>query len=77
MIGYRCIIKTRKFYWTLDDIRIEKISRFLEYHGPYLEFDSRSLSYSTPKKGISGVIGERNSMQSTDMKHQFNKIFPL
>ena len=25
----------------------------------------------------SGVIGKRNSLLSTDMKYQFNKIFPL
>ena len=29
------------------------------------------------KERSSGVIGERNSMLSTDMKYQFNNIFPL
>ena len=32
-------INTSKFDWTPDDIRIEKISRLLEQHGPYFEFD--------------------------------------
>ena len=32
-------MKKAKFYWTLDDIRTEKISRFLEQHGPQFEFD--------------------------------------
>ena len=30
-----------------------------------------------PKEGSNGVIGERNSMESTDVKYQFNKILPL
>ena len=30
-----------------------------------------------PKKRSSGVIGKRNYLLSTDMKYQFNKIFPL
>ena len=46
-------------------------------NGPHFEFDSRSFHYSMPKKGSSGVIGERNSMLSNDMKYKFNKIFPL
>ena len=54
--------KTSKFDWTLDNIRIEKISRFLEQHGLHFEFDSRSFNYRMPKEGSSGVIGERNSM---------------
>ena len=28
-----------------------------------------------PKEGSNGVIGKKNSMQSTDMKYQFNKIY--
>ena len=42
--------------------RIEKISRFLEYHKPHFESNSRSFNYSMPKEKSSGVIGERNSM---------------
>ena len=42
-----------------DDIRKEKISRFLEEHGSYFKFNSRSYNYSLPKVGSSGVIGER------------------
>ena len=30
-----------------------------------------------PKEGSSWVMGEIDSMQSTDMKNQFNKIFLL
>ena len=30
-----------------------------------------------PKEGSSWVMGETESMQSTDMKYQFNKIFLL
>ena len=30
-----------------------------------------------PKEGSSGVTGDRNPMQSIDIKYQFNKIFPL
>ena len=30
-----------------------------------------------PKGGSSGVIRERNSMESPDMKYKFNKIFSL
>ena len=59
----------------LNDIRIEKLSRFPEKHGPHFEFDSRPFNYSMPKEGSSGVIRERNSMWSPDMKYQFNKIF--
>ena len=29
-----------------------------------------------PKEGSSEIIGERNSIYSTDMKYLFNKIFP-
>ena len=39
---------------------------------------SNSISrHSTivPKEENSGVMGERNSTKSTDMKYQFNKIF--
>ena len=39
-------ILTSKFDWTLDDIRIEKISRFLEYHGPRFEFKVIQLFYA-------------------------------
>ena len=46
----------------LNDIRIEKLSRFPEKHGPHFEFDSRPFNYSMPKEGSSGVIRERNSM---------------
>ena len=60
-----------------DDIRIEKISRFLGLYWPHFEFDSRSFNYSMPKQGSSWFIGGRNSMRSTDMKYQFNKIFLL
>ena len=67
--------KTSKFDWTPDDVRIEKISRFLEWHGSHFELHSRSFNYYMPKKESSGVLRERNSMQSTDMKYQFNKIF--
>ena len=28
-------MKASKFDWTLDDIRLEKISKFLECHGPH------------------------------------------
>ena len=51
--------KTSNFYWTLDNIRTEKISNFLEKHGPHFEFDSRSFNYSVSKGGNSGVIGEK------------------
>ena len=51
-----------KFVWMPGDIRIEKISRFLEKRGPRFEFDSRSFNCSIPKEGSSGFIGERNSM---------------
>ena len=53
-------LRTRKFDWTPGNIRIEKISRFLEKHGPHSEFNSRSFSSSMPKEGSSTVIGERN-----------------
>ena len=53
------LLKTSKFDWTFNDIRIEKISRFLEYHGPHFEFHSRSFNYSMPKEESSGVIGEK------------------
>ena len=49
-----------KFDWTLDDNRIENISRFLEQHGPHFEFDSWSFNYYMPKEGSCDVIGERN-----------------
>ena len=68
--------ETSKFEWTPDNIRIEKISRFLEQHKPHFEFDSRSFNFSMPKEISNGVIGERDSMQSTDVKYQFNQIFP-
>ena len=61
----------------LNNIRIEKISRFLEQHGPHFEYNSRSFRYCMPKAGSSGIIVERNSMYLTDMKYQFNKIFPV
>ena len=32
-----------KFNWTLNDIRTEEISKFLEQHEPDFEFDSRSF----------------------------------
>ena len=67
------LLKTNQFDWTLDGIR-EKISRFLEQHGPHFEFDSMSFYYSMSKEESSGVIGERNSMKSNDMKYQFNKV---
>ena len=70
-------METSKFDWTLDEITIEKISKFLEWHRPLFEFDSRSFNCSMSKEGSSGVIGERNSMQSTGMKYQFYKTFPL
>ena len=35
------VSETSKFDWTSDNIRIQKISRFLEKHGPHFEFDSR------------------------------------
>ena len=57
----RFLTKTSKFDWTPNDIRIEKISRFLEQHGTHFEFDSRTFNYSMPKEGSSGVIGENNS----------------
>ena len=69
--------KTSKFDWTPDDITIEKMSRFLEWHMPHLKLDSRSFNYSIPKEGSSEVVGERNPMQQTDIKYQFNKTFPL
>ena len=50
--------------------------RFLEQHRPHFEFNSKSFNYSIPKEGSSGVLGERNFMQSSDMKYQFNKNFP-
>ena len=53
---------TRKFDWTLDHTRTEKISGFLEWHGLLFEFDSRSFSCSISKKGSSWAIGERNYM---------------
>ena len=43
----------------------------------HLKLDSRSFNYSIPKEGSSEVIGERNPMQQTDIKYQFNKTFPL
>ena len=36
-----------------DDIRKEKILRFLERHGPHFEFHSRSFNYSMSKEGSS------------------------
>ena len=55
------LTKTSKFDWTPDGIRIEKVTRFLEQHGPHLEFDSQSFNYSMLKEGSSGVTGKRNS----------------
>ena len=49
--------KTNKSDWTLDKIRTEKISRFLQQHGPHFEFDAKSFIYSVPKEESSGVIG--------------------
>ena len=69
--------KTSKFDWTPDDIRIGKISRFLEKRGSRFKFDSRSFNYSMSKEESSGVIGERNSIWSTEMKYHFNQIFSL
>ena len=60
---------------------VEKISKFLKQHGPHFDFDSGSFTYSVPKsmseEGSSWVMGETESMQSTDMKYQFKKIFLL
>ena len=68
--------KKSKFAWTPDGVRTEKFSRFLEQHGPHLEFDSRSFNYSIAKEGSNGVMCEKNSTQLTDMKYQFKmKIF--
>lgn len=55
-------VKTSKFDWTPYEIRLAKISRFFEYHGPHFEFDTRSFNYSVSKVGSSEVIGERSSM---------------
>ena len=70
-------METSKSDWTLDDTRIENISRFLQCHRPHFEFNSRSLNCSMSKEGSILVIDKRNYMQSTDMKHQFNKTFAL
>ena len=63
----------------LDACTVEqtRFQDFLKSIGLILEFNSRSLNYSMPKEGSSGVIGERNSMRSTDMKYQFNMIVPF
>ena len=37
--------------------------------------DSRLFNHSMPKEGNSGIIDELNSVQSTDMKYQLDKIF--
>ena len=52
--------KKNEFDRTHDDIKKEKISRFLEQQGPHFEFGSRSFNYSMPKEGSSRVTGERN-----------------
>ena len=51
------LLKTSKFDWKHDHIRTEKISRFLEQHGPHSSFNSSSFNYSMPKEGSSEVKG--------------------
>ena len=51
------LLKTSKFDWTFNDIRTEKISRFLKSRGPHFEFHSRLSNYSMPKEESSAVIG--------------------
>ena len=50
--------KCLKSDWAINNIRIEKISRFLEYH---FEFESKSFNNFMPKDGSSEVIGGRSS----------------
>ena len=56
------LLETSKFDWTLDDVRIETISRFLEQHGPHFKLNPKSFNYSLPKERSSGITVERNSM---------------
>ena len=51
-----------EFDQTLNNVKIEKISIFLEQHEPRFEFYSKSCNYFIPKQENSRVIGERNSM---------------
>ena len=55
-------METSKSDWTLDDTRIENISRFLQCHWPHFEFNSRSLNCSMSKEGSILVIDKRNYM---------------
>ena len=48
-------LKKNEFDRTHDDIKIEKISRFLEQQGPHFEFGSRSFNYSMPKEEAVGL----------------------
>ena len=52
----------RKFDWTPDDNRIEKITRFLEWHGLHVEFGSRlfSLIWVTIFFEVLALLGARH-----------------